>query len=147
MAISKRSEYALRAIFELAYRNSGRPVKIHAIAEAQAIPPRFLEAIMSDLKHAGFVGSRRGSEGGYVLVKDVQDLFVGDVLRAVQGQLSVGPGNGDVDRGRYHVGDAAFSRYWQKIDQAMLSLFAGTSFGDLVESERASSQAVLDYCI
>jgi len=146
MAISKRSEYALRAIFELAYRNSGRPVKIHAIAEAQAIPPRFLEGIMSDLKHAGFVGSRRGSEGGYVLLKDVQELFVGDVLQAVQGQLSVGPGNGAAGH-RYRVGDAAFSQYWRKIDEAMLSLFAGTTFGDLVETERAKSKTVLDYCI
>ncbi len=147
MAISKRSEYALRAIFELAYRNSGRPVKIHAIAEAQAIPPRFLEAIMSDLKHAGFVGSRRGSDGGYVLTRDVQDLHVGDVLQAVQGQLSVGPGNGEKDQGRYRKGDAAFSQYWRKIDDAMLSLFAGTTFGDLVETERAKSETVLDYCI
>jgi len=147
MAISKRSEYALRAIFELAYRNSGRPVKIQAIAEAQTIPPRFLEAIMSDLKHAGFVGSRRGSEGGYVLIRDVQDLTVGDVLQAVQGQLSVGPARGDVGQCRYHSGYRAFSQYWQKIDKAMLELFAGTTFGDLVASERAYSHAVLDYCI
>jgi Rrf2 family transcriptional regulator, cysteine metabolism repressor len=147
MAISKRSEYALRAIFELAYRNSGRPVKIQTIAEAQAIPPRFLEAIMSDLKHAGFVGSRRGSEGGYVLLKDVQDLSVGDVLRAVQGQLSVGPEKGEMSHGSYHAGDKAFLQYWQKIDKAMLSLFAGTTFGDLMESERSHSQTVLDYSI
>ncbi len=147
MAISKRSEYALRAIFELAYRNSGRPVKIHAIAEAQAIPPRFLEAIMSDLKHAGFVGSRRGSEGGYSLAKDVRELFVGDVLQAVQGQLSMGPGSGAVDHGKNRKGDAAFSQYWQKIDQAVQSLFAETSFGDLAETERAKLETVLDYCI
>ena len=147
MAISKKSEYALRAIFELAYRKSGRPVKIQAIAEAQAIPPRFLEAIMSDLKHAGIVASRRGSEGGYVLIKDVQDLHVGEVLRAVQGQLLIGPKHEPAGQARRRVGDAAFAQYWQRMDQAMLRLFAETSFGDLVAAERAQAPPVLDYCI
>ena len=77
MAISKRSEYALRAVFELAYRGSQEPVKIQRIAESQGIPSRFLEGIMGDLRHAGFVESRRGSEGGYVLVRDSGELFVG----------------------------------------------------------------------
>lgn len=147
MSISKKSEYALRAIFELAYRNSGHPVKIQALAEAQAIPPRFLEAIMSELKHAGFVGSRRGSEGGYVLIKDVQDLCVKDVLEAVQGQLSIGPTNGETGQSKQRAGDVAFSQYWQKIDRAMLSLFVDTNFADLVAAERAQAATVLDYCI
>ena len=102
---------------------------------------------MSDLKHAGFVESRRGSDGGYVLVKDVQELFVGDVLQAVQGQLSVGPGNGEKGHRKYRAGDAAFAKYWQKVDKAIQSVLADTTFSDLVESERANSEPVLDYCI
>ena len=102
---------------------------------------------MSDLKHAGIVASRRGSEGGYVLIKDVQDLHVGDVLRAVQGQLLIGPESQPAGRARQRVGDAAFAQYWQKIDQAMLSLSAETSFGDLLDAERDQAPPVLDYSI
>ena len=148
MAISKRSEYALRAVFELAYRGSQEPVKIQRIAESQGIPSRFLEGIMNDLRNAGFVESRRGSEGGYVLVMDSGELFVADVLRAVQGQLSVGPESmtGGIEN-TYRAGDAAFSQYWQKVDTMMMNLFTEMTFADLVKSEQVNTDPVLDFNI
>ena len=76
MGITKRCEYALRAIFELTWRNSGQPMKIRQIAEAQEIPQRFLESIMNDLKHAGFVDSRRGNSGGYILMRNAKRIKV-----------------------------------------------------------------------
>ncbi|MCH8219003.1 MAG: Rrf2 family transcriptional regulator [Planctomycetes bacterium] len=147
VAVSKRSEYALRAVFELAYRGSQEPVKIQRIAESQGIPSRFLEGIMSDLRHAGFVESRRGSEGGYVLVMDSGELCVADVLRAVQGQLSVGPESNDKIANTYCAGDAAFSQYWQKVDNVMMNLFTEMTFADLVKSEQVNTDAVLDFNI
>ena len=63
MLVSQKCQYALRALFELAKRNGEGPVKIAAIAKAQAIPPRFLEVILSQLKQGSFVESQRGSEG------------------------------------------------------------------------------------
>ena len=147
MALSKRSEYALRAVFELAHRGSQEPVKIQRIAASQGIPSRFLEGIMSDLRHAGFVESRRGSEGGYVLVKDSGELSVADVLRAVQGQLSVAPESQGRTADAYCAGDAAFSRYWQKVDNVMMNLFTEMTFADLVKSELVSTDPVLDFNI
>ncbi len=68
MRVSARADYAVRALVELAALNSDVPVKAERIADAQAIPLKFLENILADLRRAGFVDSRRGVEGGYRLV-------------------------------------------------------------------------------
>ena len=68
MGIAKKSDYALRAMYELALRDRQSPAKIHDIAQSQEIPPRFLEGILNELKHAGLLDSRRGSEGGVLVV-------------------------------------------------------------------------------
>ena len=85
--ISQKCQYALRAIFDLAKHYGQGPVKIGDVAEAQAIPPRFLEVILSQLKQGGFVESRRGAEGGYLLARAPRQLVVGEVLRFVEGPL------------------------------------------------------------
>jgi Rrf2 family protein len=79
MKISKRCEYALRAIFELSSKDTAQPVRIYDIAEAQGISRRFLEAILNELKHGGFVESRRGNEGGYILARNDEELTVGNI--------------------------------------------------------------------
>ena len=70
MKISKKCQYALKAIFELAWRNQSEPTRAQRIAEAQRISPRFMEIILNELKHGGFVESRRGNDGGYMLAQD-----------------------------------------------------------------------------
>ena len=74
MRISKKCQYALRAVFELAWRNTGEPVKTHSIARAQGMSSRFTEVILNDLKHAGFVKSIRGKEGGYRYSRSVDGV-------------------------------------------------------------------------
>src|SRR5580658_11258915 len=69
MNISVKGEYALQAIFDLAAQHSGEPIKIAEIARRQKIPQKFLELILAGLKQAGFVESRRGAEGGYLLAR------------------------------------------------------------------------------
>ena len=63
MSVSQKCQYALRAVFELASRETHDPVKIAKIAESQKIPQKFLELILSQLKQGGFLGSRRGADG------------------------------------------------------------------------------------
>ena len=65
--LSQKCKYALQAIFELASREGSEPVKVSTIAKSQVIPPRFLEIILSQLRKSGFVISKRGSAGGYLL--------------------------------------------------------------------------------
>src|SRR5579871_4568957 len=85
MNISVKGEYALQAIFDLASQRAGEPVKIADIARRQKIPQKFLELILAGLKQAGFVESRRGAEGGYLLARPAESLTVGEVLRFVEG--------------------------------------------------------------
>lgn len=87
MRIASRTDYALRAALELAAHGRGRPVKAEQIASAQAIPPRFLEKILHDLRRAGIVESRRGAEGGHLLAAPAEEILVGDVVRAIEGSL------------------------------------------------------------
>ncbi len=67
MILSQKSQYAVRAVFELAKRHGAGPVAAARLAEAQYIPLRFLENILGELRQAGFVESVRGKEGGYRL--------------------------------------------------------------------------------
>lgn len=67
MSVSQKCQYALRAVFELARRRGEKPTSIREIAEAQAIPAKFLELILTQLRKGGLVESRRGIHGGYLL--------------------------------------------------------------------------------
>lgn len=87
MRVSAKADYAIRAAVELAAAGEG-PVKGDRIAKAQSIPPNFLENILSDLRNAGIVGSRRGAEGGYWLARPASELSLADVIRAVDGPLA-----------------------------------------------------------
>jgi Rrf2 family protein len=85
--VSAKADYAIRAAVELAAAGDG-PVKGEAIAQAQAIPPNFLENILADLRVAGIVQSRRGAEGGYWLARPATEVSLADVIRAVDGPLA-----------------------------------------------------------
>lgn len=87
MRISSKAQYALRALFDIAYHNLGRPTKVEAIATREDVPPRFLEQIFQDLKSAGLVGSKRGPHGGYFLVRNASSITLGEVVRAVDGPV------------------------------------------------------------
>jgi len=87
MRVSAKADYAIRAAVELAAAGDG-PVKGDQIAQAQDIPPNFLENIMSDLRNAGLVTSRRGAEGGYWLAKPAGEISLAQVIRAVDGPLA-----------------------------------------------------------
>ena len=139
MTISKKCQYALKAIFELASRNIDKPVKIHSIAEAQGISHRFLEAILNELKHGGFVESRRGNGGGYILVRDARELTVGEVFEFMQGAISATPDSDRKGKGRAHWGDNAFEKLWQEVNETMSEVWNSKTFANLVEFERNSN--------
>lgn len=90
MKLSNKGRYAVRALFDIAFYNDGRPTQVKDIAERQSIPPRFLEQIFQDLKRAGIVGSKRGPQGGYSLARRAADIRLGDVIRALEGPIMLG---------------------------------------------------------
>jgi len=137
MFVSRKCQYALRAIFELSRRSGQGPVKIAEIAKAQAIPPRFLEVILSQLKQAGFVASQRGNEGGYVMVQSPEELTVGEVVRFIEGPI--GPVRCVADDSTDDCplyGDCVFLPMWEKVGKAISDVYDKITFQDLVEQER-----------
>lgn len=87
MKLSTKGRYGLRALIDLAQHSENEPVSITNIAARQGISERYLEQLMSMLKKAGLIKSIRGAGGGYVLNKKLDEISVGDVLRALEGTL------------------------------------------------------------
>ena len=86
--VSAKADYAVRAALELAAAEGSGPVKGERIGQAQAIPTKFLEHILSEMRHAGIVQSQRGAEGGYWLARPAAEITLAEVLRAVEGPLA-----------------------------------------------------------
>ncbi len=131
MNISVKSEYALKAVFDLSsqYLAGSRalampPVKIADIARRQKIPQKFLELILAGLKQSGFVDSRRGAEGGYLLARPPDSITVGDVLRAVE----------NLRLGSRYASDNPFGEIWNRVDSATSDVLDKTSFGEIARS-------------
>jgi Rrf2 family protein len=118
-----KGEYALQALFDLASQNSGEPVKIADIARRQKIPQKFLELILASLKQGGFVESRRGAEGGYLLARSAGEVTIGDVLRFIEGPRD--------RKTRRRKTDSPFAAMWEQVDRAVSDIIDKTTFADL----------------
>jgi Rrf2 family protein len=87
MQVSAKADYALRALSELAAVGGG-PLKGAQLSSAQSIPPKFLENILIELRHAGIVQSQRGADGGYRLARPADTINLAEIIRAVDGPLA-----------------------------------------------------------
>ena len=88
MKVSKRGQYGMRALCHLAETYGSGVVQIREIARKEAIPGKFLEGILLELKHAGIVRSRRGIDGGYELAREPKEIMLGQVMRVLDGPLA-----------------------------------------------------------
>ena len=147
--ISRKCEYALKAVFELAARRNGHPVKIHHIAASQNIPPRFLEVILNQLRHAGFVQSRRGNVGGYMLARPANRLTVKHIIEHIDGPIAPPDQNGPKPNAAdYFYGENAFDLLWTNVAKAVAGICENTTIAELIESEKQSrANAVVNYTI
>ncbi|MHC4353957.1 MAG: RrF2 family transcriptional regulator [Planctomycetota bacterium] len=148
MKLSRKCQYALKAVFELAWRNTGHPVKTCTIAKAQQMSTRFTEIILNELKHGGYVESRRGNAGGYLLARDAADVTVREVIEYIQGPISLVPEATEGGANAAFLGNEAFRELWQQVNDAVCEVCDGRTFADLVESERvARDTSAANYCI
>ena len=137
MVISQKCQYGLRGVFELARRAASTPVRIADIAEAQAIPVRFLEVILGQLKQGGFVESRRGNEGGYMLAKAAAAITVGDVIRFIDGPIGpVKCVQGAAQEICPLRADCVFLDMWEEARRAVSRVYDDATLADLVERDR-----------
>ena len=126
MHISVKGEYALHALFDLSMQRTREPVKIAGIAKRQKIPQKFLELILAGLKQGGFVESRRGAEGGYLLARPPEAITVGEVLRFIEGTGK----NNAPKPSTTHEHDP-FADMWRRVDQCIGDIVDRTTFSEL----------------
>jgi len=124
--ISVKGDYALLAILDLAMQKPGEPVKIAAIARRQNIPQKFLELILSGLKQGGFVESRRGAEGGYLLARPAERITVGEVLRYMEGGRNRKPSQ--------KLAASPFGTLWAEVEGAVTGILDRNSFAEIARS-------------
>ena len=85
MNISKKAEYAIRAIISIARHKQNKPVQISEISEIESIPIKFLEQILLNLKNNGILKSKRGANGGYLLARSSDNISIGMILDIIDG--------------------------------------------------------------
>lgn len=137
--ISKKCMYALKAVLALARNSGGKPMTIHQIADAESIPPRFLEAILRDLKQNGLTDSVRGKDGGYLLALPPARITMGHVIRLMEGSWFTAPEGEPSD---------VFTPVWQEAESSLTRVFDQKNFQTLVaEDEDLRRATTIDYTI
>jgi Rrf2 family protein len=133
--VSAKADYAVRAAAELAAAQaSGAPLRAESIATVQGIPQRFLENILSDLRHAGLVNSQRGAEGGHRLARPAAEITVADVIRAVDGPLAAV--RGDRPESVVYAGAAVpLQRVWIAVRKNLREVVEHVTLADLAAGE------------
>jgi Rrf2 family protein len=86
--ISQRARYAFKAMVALARSKPGVGLQIRELSEQEKLPKKFLEQILLALKSAGYISSRRGRDGGYQLLKPADLIFIGPMLRVIDGPIA-----------------------------------------------------------
>jgi Rrf2 family protein len=128
--ISARGDYAVRAALSLA---SAYPslLSTQVIAQQQAMPRKFLEAVLADLRRAGIVRAQRGPEGGYTLARPPQEVTVGAILRAADGPLA-GVRGLRPEETQYEGAAENLPRLWVAVRAAVREVVDEVSLAELV---------------
>ena len=134
LKLSTKGRYGLRAMIDLAKYSEGEPVSITSISDRQGISERYLEQLMGLLKKSGLVKSIRGAGGGYMLAKDLKDISVGDVLRALEGNLELVDCPGLLPQEGCKSADSCVTKYvWKRINDSIHQTVEEIKLDQLVE--------------
>jgi Rrf2 family protein len=139
--VSAKADYAIRAAVELAVAGEG-PVKGERLAQAQEIPPNFLENILSDLRNAGIVSSRRGADGGYWLARPAAEVSLADIIRAVDGPLANVRGVRS-EQVVYRGSAEQLRDVWVAVRASLRSVLENVTLADLASGELPESVRAL----
>jgi Rrf2 family protein len=131
--ISARSDYAVRALIEVASR-PGEPVTADQVARAQDIPLKFLLGILGDLRRAGLVRSQRGPSGGYLMDREPAEITVADIMRAVDGPLASVQGSRPESM-KYEGSAARLQEVWIALRASLRTVLEAVTLADLVSGD------------
>ena len=135
MRITAKADYAVRAAVELAAaESSGKPVKGEQLARSQGIPQNFLENILTELRRAGIVRTRRGAEGGYQLARPASEITVADVLRAVEGPLAAVQGTRPEELS-YEGAASSLPDVWVALRASLRSVLEHVTLADIASGK------------
>ena len=146
MKITYRGDYALKAVLDLAVHYDQGLVTIHELAKRTQAPTKFLEQVLLDLKRGGFVESRRGKSGGYLLARPPKEVIVGDVVRFIDGPTEPIDCLEKGYRGCSDIYNCLFRKIWQQVSSATSGIVDNINFDDLAFQARIKEQ-VLTYSI
>lgn len=136
LKLSTKGRYGLRALIDLALADENEPVSISSISARQEISERYLEQLMAMLRKAGLVKSIRGAGGGYVLAKPSAMISVGDVLRALEGNIEPVDCDGFSEKTDCESADSCIAKYvWQKINDSINQTVDKIMISELIRRE------------
>jgi Rrf2 family protein len=135
MRVPTRVRYALRAVVEIAERDSNVPVPIRDFAKAQGISTKYAKQLMNHLGKAGIVQGFRGVGGGYALARDPDDITVFDIYDALKEDVRLAPCvNTDVGCDRQDC--CAARNFWTGMSKVLVGELKSTSIGDLLREAK-----------
>lgn len=137
MKLSTKGRYGLRALIDLALYSENEPVCIQSIASRQNISESYLEQLVRKLRTAGLVTSVRGAGGGYQLARPAEEISVGDVLRALEGDLEAVTCGGSGKESSCEGADSCVTKYvWKRINESITQAVDTMMLDQLVEESR-----------
>lgn len=139
MIISTKGRYALKAIFEIAISDNNSPLPLSIISERTELSELYLEQIFSVLKKKGIVKSIRGAQGGYYLSREPKDIPVGEIIKALEGELSPSKCVED-DRYCNMLDRCPTYMIWDNIKKAIDDVVDNTTVADMIDEYNKKSK-------
>jgi Rrf2 family protein len=130
LRLSKQTEYGLRAVVQLARTGPRQYVQSRDLSQAETLPNKFLEAILLTLRRGGFLESKVGREGGYRLARPPREIRVGDLIRRLEGRLTL---NEEKLANEVSAGEIAVHLLNQKLTDATDDVLDNLTLDDLLE--------------
>lgn len=140
MQVSRKVDYALRAVIYLSEQDTTRPLPAKEIATRRRIPIKFLEKIIRDLMHHGIVRSHRGAHGGYTLNRPAGQITFREVIEAIEGPISLNvcvAGQKDCSV----LATCNMQRVWQEGQRRVVEYFSETTLADLAKDVNTGATA------
>lgn len=137
MKLTTRSRYGTRMILDMALNDRNGPVRIKDIAARQGVSVKYLEKLVRELKQAGFVRSRRGPRGGHELARPLEEISVGAIVRALEGEFTLVECDGEDGLPCPRQADCPTREVWAEASRAMHEKLDAISLADLVDRNRA----------
>jgi Rrf2 family protein len=139
--LTKKAKYAFKALIALARNEDNHPMLISDIANKEQLPRKFLEAILLELKHSGYLGSKKGAGGGYYLLKPAAEIKMSSIIRIIDGPIALLP---CVSLNFYERCDECISEPYcgirdvmKDVRDATLKILTETSIADMQQREDA----------